>query len=989
MERVVGLRGETEVALDGKMSRALTLGILADWLEGEYQSAVVGGAVDAARESGVNLVLLADSMLRASFRDGERHNVVYDLARSNDFDGLLVMAGPIANNLGVDDLSRFCERYRPLPMCSVAAPLAGMTAILVDGAPALREGIRHLAVDHRYRRIAFLGGPTENPEACDRLRTYSEAMAVHGLDRSDSLVVIGEFRYESGAEGVRILIDERGITPDAIVAASDPIALGAIDALRARNLRVPHNVAVLGFDDISEAGYSAPPLTTIRQPLRRTGRLALDVLLRRIRGEPVDDLYVLPAELVVRRSCGCYSDPHRLYATGGLAVPVPAAAPGRSVEDLLRERRPRILEAMREAVVGLPDGFAEGWEARLLDALIVELGSSSDGFTERVNALLKEVMLPGATGNSWHPALSALYRELMPCLLSDTAMSSRAESLLQEAEILVAEAVEENQVHHRLMSERRRRSLTGATELLSSAVDLESLGRALRDSLPRLGVPSAYLVLDEDASGVGPRVAFAHDPARDAKELEVLRTAPIVGTGMPPGLLPSDRAYTLVVEPLFFKDESLGYAVFEMGPRDAFTYDAFGALRVQISGALKVALLIEELQVRVGQLRQAQKMETLGQLSGAIAHDFNNLLQAIRGYAELAGIADAGSVELAADLQEIVRAADRASQLTRQLLTFSQPTRANVRVVDVNECVNQAIPMIRRLLGPTIQLTPVLGPEAGRIVVDPAQLDQAIVNLCVNARDAMPDGGTVIIETGRRKVEPQTPSRTTVLHTNRQLSHPDGGAMTFVAVQDAGAGIDPQIKDRIFEPFFTTKDAGQGTGLGLSIVYGIVRSASGDITVESEPGRGTRLSLLFPASVAVEEATVEGPAQLARGTELILLLEDEEPIRKLAERMLGDAGYRVLSAANAVEARELWTDFQNSVDLLLTDVTMPGLSGIAFAAELAGYPRPPRTLFISGRLPGEPGGPALPEGAVFLAKPFSVTGLLDAVRSVLDAQVTA
>ena len=209
--------------------------------------------------------------------------------------------------------------------------------------------------------------------------------------------------------------------------------------------------------------------------------------------------------------------------------------------------------------------------------------------------------------------------------------------------------------------------------------------------------------------------------------------------------------------------------------------------------------------------------------------------------------------------------------------------------------------------------------------------------------------------------------------------------MTFVSVGDGGAGIAPDIRDRIFEPFFTTKDAGQGTGLGLSIVYGIVRSASGDITVESEPGRGTKFTLMFPTSVAAEEATEAGLSEPLSGTEMILLLEDEQPIRKLAERVLGDAGYRVLSAANVIEARQLWNDFASSVDLLLSDVTMPGLSGVAFAEELAASPKPPRTLFVSGRLPGEPGGPVLPDGAVFLPKPFSVSGLLDAVRSVLDS----
>jgi signal transduction histidine kinase len=192
-------------------------------------------------------------------------------------------------------------------------------------------------------------------------------------------------------------------------------------------------------------------------------------------------------------------------------------------------------------------------------------------------------------------------------------------------------------------------------------------------------------VVDDEVShgrcACGLRLRSGRDPAT----LEGLRDAAIEGPSIPDGLLPVDRTYAMVVEPLFFKDDPLGYAIFEMGPTEAFTYEA---LRVRISGALKVALLIEELQVRAGQLRQAQKMETLGQLSGAIAHDFNNLLQAIHGYAELAGAADPGNAELTADIEEIVRAADRASGLTRQLLTFSQPTRANARVVDVNACAS-------------------------------------------------------------------------------------------------------------------------------------------------------------------------------------------------------------------------------------------------------------------------------------------------------------
>ena len=241
----------------------------------------------------------------------------------------------------------------------------------------------------------------------------------------------------------------------------------------------------------------------------------------------------------------------------------------------------------------------------------------------------------------------------------------------------------------------------------------------------------------------------------------------------------------------------------------------------------------------------------------------------------------------------------------------------------------------------------------------------------------MADGGTLTIETGRRSVAPGIPG-------------PDADLdLSFVSVRDTGVGIASEIRDRIFEPFFTTKETGHGTGLGLSIVYGIVRNASGDISVESEPGRGTGFLLTFPAVNGAEEARTAGVESCIQGTETVLLVEDEEAIRKLAERVLTDRGYRVLSAANAAEARALWSGNEGCVDLLLSDVTMPGMSGVAFAAELAGSVRPPRTLFISGYLARGVGGPALPAEARFLPKPFSVASLLDAVRGALDGPSVA
>jgi PAS domain S-box-containing protein len=390
------------------------------------------------------------------------------------------------------------------------------------------------------------------------------------------------------------------------------------------------------------------------------------------------------------------------------------------------------------------------------------------------------------------------------------------------------------------------------------------------------------------------------------------------------------------------------------------------------AGAVILMEDVTERHALEAQLRQAQKMETLGQLSGAIAHDFNNLLQAIHGYAELAAGSAAGNLELLSHVQEIERAAGRAADLTRQLLTFSQPGLGQARVVNLDQSVAAVLPMIDRLLGPNIELVTLPRAGEGSLLIDPAQLEQAILNLVVNARDAMPEGGTLTIETGTRSM--------------LSGEGPDAVRPALsVTVRDTGSGIGPEIEGRIFEPFFTTKQPGQGSGLGLAIVFGVVRGASGEIELESEPGRGTAFTLVFPAAQAVESKVAEPAERWVAGTETVLLVEDEEAIRRLAERILEANGYRVLSAPDATAARELWESGRAEIGLLLSDITLPGISGPTLAGELAAEGGPMRMLFMSGRLMGDPSIPPLPPGARFLPKPFSVASLLAAVRAALDA----
>ena len=301
-----------------------------DRLDGDYQAAVLGGMAEAAGESGINLVCLSGGELHAPTRFSERRNALYDLAGFRGIDGLVVLSGTIANHCGLDDLASYCERFSPLPMVSISAAVGGMTSILIDGDTALREGIRHLVQDHRYQRIAFLTGPDGNLESQARLRVYRETLTSYDLRHPDALVVTGDFRYESGVEAVAVLLDERRLAFDAIVVANDQMALGVIDALRAHGVRLPRDVAIIGFDDIQEARYTAPPLTTVRQPLWQQGRLAVQVLQQRLCGESVDNVLTLPTELVIRRSCGCDSAARRVYMTADLEAP-PVRAGQRAV----------------------------------------------------------------------------------------------------------------------------------------------------------------------------------------------------------------------------------------------------------------------------------------------------------------------------------------------------------------------------------------------------------------------------------------------------------------------------------------------------------------------------------------------------------------------------------------------------------------------------------------------------------------------------------
>ena len=391
---------------------------------------------------------------------------------------------------------------------------------------------------------------------------------------------------------------------------------------------------------------------------------------------------------------------------------------------------------------------------------------------------------------------------------------------------------------------------------------------------------------------------------------------------------------------------------------------------------------ITETRVLELQLRQAQKMEAIGRLAGGIAHDFNNLLMVISGYSEFLLERVGPDPRLRGPAQEISNATQRATSLTRQLLAFSRKQMLAPKVLDLNEVVAENLKMLTRMIGEDIDLVMVPGPSIGAVRADPGQIDQVIMNLAVNARDAMPQGGKLTIETANVSLDE---------HFARTHAPLTAGNYVMLAISDTGVGMDNETQSHIFEPFFTTKGA-KGTGLGLSMVYGIVKQSGGFIFVDSQPQRGTAFRAYFPRVDGREDAAAAqdslGLPRADHGQATILLVEDETNLRRLARQYLETQGYKILEAEDGAAALQIVAGHEGVIDLLLTDVIMPGMNGRELAVRVTDLLPDVHVLYMSGYTENAVGlDGTLDPGINLLQKPFSLPVLKDRVREVLDSEL--
>ncbi len=565
----------------------------------------------------------------------------------------------------------------------------------------------------------------------------------------------------------------------------------------------------------------------------------------------------------------------------------------------------------------------------------------------------------------------------------------------------------EESLQHRLQMERLLATISADFVSLPADELEQGLARALRALGDFLNLGRAYAcLLDEDgarvqavaewcADGIGSerealRQRFGNTFRWWKQKLERAETIHVLSADDLPPEATAERDWlatqgiqSLLVVPMIANQALVGFVGFE-AVRAPRVWPSEDQVQLRLVGELFASAVSRKraddaLRRSEAQLRHSQKMEAVGRLAGGVAHDFNNLLTVIHGYSNLLLQRLSHDETLRRYSREIKEASERAASLTQQLLAFSRRQMLEPRVLNVNETVAAMDSMLRRLIGEHIDLVTILGEGLGLIKADSSQIEQIVMNLAINARDAMPDGGRLTIETANVQLDQA--------YTSRHLGvHP--GPYVMLAVTDTGHGMDAETKERIFEPFFTTKEQGKGTGLGLATVYGIVKQSGGTIWVYSELGRGTTFKIYFPRVVDILETPrlaprSEGPP--ARGTETILLVEDEEAVRRLAREALEGAGYLVLEARHGAEALAVSDRHPGPIHLLVTDVVMPRMSGRVLAGQLRLRRPETKVLYMSGYTDNaivHQG--VLDEGTAFLPKPFSPDGLLRKVREVLD-----
>ncbi|WP_437807038.1 SpoIIE family protein phosphatase [Sorangium sp. So ce1078] len=578
------------------MKKRRTIALVMDYVRGEYQSALRIGVERAAEAHGVNLVIAVGETLTGHSPSEVAQSSIYHLVGPEAVDGIVVASATLCNYVGVEGVESFCRYYEPLPVCSIGIPLPGVPSILVDNGLGIELAAGHLLDDHACRRVAYIGGPASNGEAGLRAEAYRKALAARALPYDERLVANGEFTIDTGRAAMSEIL-ARGVELDAVVAANDNMALGAIELLKAQGRSVPRDVLVCGFDDVGVARYAKPSLTTVRQPIKRLGELALETVLRMVDGERVPERSVQQIELTRRESCGC-----SYQAAVGMR---PLTNPPPRLGALSLGGRRDELERALERAVGVPAASLSGWSGELLSALEEELEGSEGRFLHVLERLLDAAGREGVFLDLFQGVITLLRVRLRrPAWDQAAAAANEAlEQLWHACRILIGSASVRVEGRQRLDVEVASIDLSWSGRWFSTCLSLPLFKRMLASELPRLHLTRAAVSLYDDAQRATLKALFLMEEGREVEPPAESFPAHVLA---PPGFLSSRERTSTVVMPITFGDsEYFGIIAFNSGVNE-MVYDA---LRLQIGSAVKTVALHREM-VRQVELRERLEQES-------------------------------------------------------------------------------------------------------------------------------------------------------------------------------------------------------------------------------------------------------------------------------------------------------------------------------------------------------------------------------------------
>lgn len=794
------------------------IGFLGSRLGTQMQFEMWLGAMDACQDWGANLVFFPADIIQSAYQYDDKSNVLYDLVNDQVIDSLIIWVGGLIAEVGIAEAHHIFDRYRQFPMVTISGKLSEYPDISIDNYHGMRKVLEHLVVEHDCRRFAFLRGPHGHPETEQRFQACVDVLKSHNLPLNENLVATGSFHVPTGVALAEAAVSEWLSTLpaefDAVVSATDYMALQAMKVIAAHGLRVPEDIVVVGFDDVKEARTCTPPLTTINQPFFELGKRAVDLVMAQMGGEDVPGQSTIASRMVIRESCGCPS-----RAILQVAIPLRTTNAHRGAGN----QHTDLLDGVAEPVQAfrLPEG-----EIRQLLATFHKdiVDNSAPTFLPGLGGLLTRVLPARNDATAWQNALSILQHYCNENLRGEHLQ--KAIILVSQARVLVTEVAQRLSSHQQLLAEEYTNRLRETSETLISTFEIASLMDILAEQLPDLNFPGCYLSMYED-----PEQPDAWANLLMAYNRQGRITLPEGGLRFRTSILVPEQCLSRgpqsswVVEPLHFRERQLGIVVFEVGPREGTIYEN---LRALISSALQGALLMQqEVQLAIEQKRG----DLLRKFVTDISHDLKTPLTTIKTQFYLLDRVLDNDPQGTRHLTELRRQVDRLETLFQDMLLMVQLDDATglstLKPLDVNSLVTVVLEETKGLAAArnhTCGFEP--SDNLPSVVVDHYSIHIALRNIVINALSYTPSGGTIVI------------------HTYVLDSH------IVMEVTDNGPGISLEDQPHIFERFYRGSSAREaetgGAGLGLSIAQRIIALHGGTITVDSVPGEGSTFRLCLP-----------------------------------------------------------------------------------------------------------------------------------------------